>query len=84
MTTLYLIAINLLTFLLYWWDKRQAVYRGWRIPEGTLLLLGAAGGSPAGFLAQRLLRHKNRKTSFQLAFWLITFLQAAALFYFFA
>lgn len=35
------------------------------------------GGWPGGLLAQRLIRHKNRKLSYQLVFWLIVLLHAA-------
>lgn len=77
--TLYLFAINLLTFFLYWWDKICARRQAWRVPENILLLAGLVGGSPAGFIAQRLLRHKNRKRSFQVKFWVIVLVQMAVL-----
>ena len=60
--------INLLAFYLYWWDK-YAVGKGhWRTSEATLQLWGLAGGWPAAWLAQQLLRHKSRKESFQSAY----------------
>lgn len=68
--------INTLTYLLYWRDKKQSRADGWRVPEYVLLLAGFLGGSPAAFLAQRVLRHKNRKTSFQVKFWLLVAVQA--------
>jgi uncharacterized membrane protein YsdA (DUF1294 family) len=68
---LYIAVINALTYFLYWWDKRQAVWRGWRVPEAILLLAGAVGGSPAGFIARRKLGHKTRKQPFKMLFWLI-------------
>ena len=45
-----------------------------RIPEQTLHLLEILGGWPAAFLAQRVLRHKSSKVSYQIAFWLIVLL----------
>lgn len=72
-----LLAVNLLTFLLYALDKRAARRGGWRVPEATLLLLGFLGGTPAALLAQQVLRHKNRKRRFQWRFWGLTLLQGA-------
>ncbi|WUR15561.1 DUF1294 domain-containing protein [[Empedobacter] haloabium] len=65
-----LAALNLLTYLAYARDKAAARAGRRRTPENTLLLLGLLGGWPAALLAQRRLRHKSAKTSFQLRFWL--------------
>lgn len=72
----YLIAINALTFAVYWQDKRAAKQPGApRVPEAMLLGMGFAGGTLAALVAQRVLRHKTRKTSFQIKFWTLTTLQ---------
>jgi uncharacterized membrane protein YsdA (DUF1294 family) len=76
---LYLVAINLLTYVLYWQDKRAAINGSWRISEGTLLLSGLAGGTFGAFFAQRQLRHKNRKATFQFKFWAVTAIQIGVL-----
>lgn len=75
MIFLYLLLINALTFGAYWADKRAVQRRGWRVPEMTLLMLGFAGGTVGAIAGQRVLRHKTRKLSFQLAFWVLTMLQ---------
>ncbi|QRM55051.1 DUF1294 domain-containing protein [Sinorhizobium sp. BG8] len=59
-----LVAINFLTFLVFWWDKEAARAGEWRVRERTLLGLALVGGSPGAILAQRLLRHKTRKEPF--------------------
>jgi uncharacterized membrane protein YsdA (DUF1294 family) len=64
--TIYLAAINIITFLAFWGDKRAAQNGLWRTPEKTLLLLTFLGGTPAAYLAIKKLRHKNRKSSFKL------------------
>lgn len=77
---LYLLIVNLLTFAMYWQDKRAAKQPGAaRVPEAMLLGVGFAGGTGAALVAQRLLRHKTRKRSFQFKFWAITFLQIGLL-----
>jgi len=63
-------ALNLMTFALYYFDKRAAKRGGRRTPEHTLHLLALAGGWPGAFLAQRIFRHKSGKAGFQLMFWI--------------
>ena len=70
----YLVCISSATFFLYWLDKRKAQSQKWRFRETTLHLLEFFGGLAAAFWAQRLLRHKNRKTYYQIVFWMIAFL----------
>lgn len=77
---LYLLAINALTLFLYWQDKRAARRGGvMRTPEYVLLLAGFAGGTLMAIVAQQKLRHKTRKASFQIKFWLVTLMQIALL-----
>jgi uncharacterized membrane protein YsdA (DUF1294 family) len=52
-------------------DKRREEEREWRVPEARLHLLEILGGWPGAFLAQRRLRHKCSKGSYQVVFWLI-------------
>ncbi len=59
-----LAAINIATFAAFAFDKHQARTGGRRIPERTLLLMAAIGGSPAALAAQQVLRHKTRKQPF--------------------
>ena len=70
----YVILISALTYWVYAHDKRRAEQRGWRVPEASLHFLELLGGWPGGFLAQRRLRHKCSKVSYQFVFWLIVLL----------
>ena len=62
-----LVAINFLTFLVFWRDKEAARAGKWRVREGTLLGLAVVGGSIGAIAAQRLLRHKTCKEPFRTA-----------------
>lgn len=63
--------MSVLTFKLYANDKSRAQNKQWRTPENTLHLCELLGGWPGAFIAQRRLRHKNRKASYQIVFWCI-------------
>lgn len=63
--------VSLIAFGLYALDKRRARRGQWRVPESSLHFWALIGGWPGAFLAQRLLRHKSSKFSFQFGFWLI-------------
>ena len=76
----YLVAASLVTYVIYWRDKRKAQAGLWRTPESTLHVAEILGGWPGAFLAQRALRHKTAKRSYQIAFWAIVVMyQAIAL-----
>ena len=65
---LYLVA-SLICFVMYAVDKSAAVAGRRRISERTLLMWGLFCGWPGGLVAQQVLRHKTRKASFLVAFW---------------
>ena len=67
----WMLLISGLTFLIYALDKNRAKSGGWREPERLLHLGELIGGWPGAFLAQRLLRHKSSKGSYQFVFFLI-------------
>lgn len=69
---------SLLTFLVYALDKSAALRGRWRVSENTLQALALAGGWPGALVAQRWLRHKSRKTSFQVTFWCAVALNCVA------
>jgi uncharacterized membrane protein YsdA (DUF1294 family)/cold shock CspA family protein len=65
--------VNLLTFGAYWRDKQAARNGAWRTSEKDLHLLSLAGGWPAAWFAQQVLRHKSRKSSFRQTYWMTVF-----------
>ena len=77
----YLIVINVLTFLLYGIDKWKAQRSKWRIPEGTLILLAAVGGSIGALLGMYLFRHKTKHLKFTLGVPAILIIQASLIYF---
>lgn len=59
------------TLLVYRSDKARAANGTWRTPEKVLHMLELAGGWPGALIAQWRYRHKTRKVSYQISFWLI-------------
>jgi uncharacterized membrane protein YsdA (DUF1294 family) len=69
---------SLLTFIMYAWDKSAAKSGEWRTQESTLHLMSLAGGWPGALIAQQKLRHKTKKQSFRLVFWVTVLLNCGA------
>ena len=67
----YLLIINLVTFGVRWWDKRQAIREKWRVREKDLLWLIGLGGVVGALLGMQYFRHKTIKGKFLWKFWLI-------------
>ena len=57
---LYVVAVNVVSFLMMGIDKRKAVKRAFRIPESTLFVLAIIGGSIGSIIGMHLFRHKTR------------------------
>lgn len=75
---LYLVA-SVVAFFAYAFDKSAALTNQWRTQESTLHLFALLGGWPGALAAQRLLRHKSAKASFQATFWVTVVLNCGAL-----
>lgn len=72
---LYLLAVNLLLFAVMGIDKYKAKHQFWRIPERTLFVLAAIGGSLGGILGMRIFHHKTLHPQFRYGFPAILILQ---------
>ena len=79
---LYLAAISLISVIVCIYDKviskKNRVEL--RIPEKTLLILSAVGGSVAMFITMLLIRHKTKHFKFMFGIPVIIVIQAAAIF----
>jgi len=73
------LAVNVVAFGYYGFDKYQATRKGWRVPEVVLLGFAAACGVPGSLLGQMAFNHKTSKSRFKRIFWTIAILQAIVL-----
>ena len=72
---IYLIVINVATFLTYGIDKWKARRSKWRIPESTLLGLAVIGGSIGAWLGMKVWHHKTLHKKFKYGIPLIIVVQ---------
>ena len=70
---------SIITYRCYARDKTAAQNAARRTPESTLHLLSLLGGWPGALIAQVLLRHKTRKPSFLVGYWLMVIVNCIAL-----
>ena len=68
------VVMSAFSFAAYGLDKRRAVNGGRRVPERTLHILAFLGGWPGALGGQRQFRHKTKKLSFLIVFWLVVVL----------
>lgn len=61
---IYLLIINIITFVLFAVDKWKAIHNRWRIRTITLMGFALAGGTVGGLLAMYIFRHKTKTASF--------------------
>lgn len=68
---IYLLIISLTGFILPAVDKYKAQHNKWRIPEKTLFIVSALGGSVAMYISMQLFRHKTKHKRFMIGIPLI-------------
>ena len=79
MILLYLLIVNAVAFLLMLVDKQKARKKLWRIPESTLLLSAAIGGSIGALAGMYLVRHKTQHPQFTIGIPVMLALQVAGM-----
>ena len=70
---------SIITYISYSRDKKAAENAARRTRELSLHLMSLVGGWPGALIAQVLLRHKTRKPSFLVGYWLTVIVNCAAL-----
>ena len=77
----YLLAINVVAFIMYGIDKYKAKKAKLRIPEATLLLLAVLGGSIGAWMGMKVWRHKTKHKKFKYGIPAILLIQIALMAY---
>ena len=77
----YLLAINVVAFIMYGIYKYKAKKAKWRIPETTLLLLAVLGGSIGAWMGMKVWHHKTMHKKFKYAIPAILLIQIALMEY---
>jgi uncharacterized membrane protein YsdA (DUF1294 family) len=72
---IYLIAVNVVAFILYGADKQKARKKKWRISEKALLGIAVIGGSPGAILGMFVFHHKTKHWYFRYGLPLILVIQ---------
>ena len=78
---IYFLVMNIITFLLMGYDKREAKVNQWRISEKALFLFCLFGGSIGGICGMYAFRHKTQKWYFKIGFPLILIIQIGIIIY---
>lgn len=78
----YYLVINIITFLIWGFDKFRAKLQQWRIPEKTLFGLIILGGGVGALFGMTVFRHKTRKPQFKVVS-VISVIAHIILFYYF-
>lgn len=79
---IYLLAINISAFILYWMDKRKMKKGKQQIPHALLIFLAVFGGAVGALLGMLLFRHKIRERKFRYTVPIFTVLWCAACIFF--
>lgn len=77
----YLLAFNVIAFIVYGIDKYKAKKTKWRIPEITLLLLAVVGGSVGAWMGMKVWHHKTMHKKFKYGIPAILLIQIALMAY---
>lgn len=76
-----ILLLNILSFLLFAYDKLMAVLGKWRIPEKMLLAFATCFGAAGALFSMCLFRHKTKVKKFTIAVPVMLLLQIIAIFF---
>ncbi len=75
----YVLIISIVSVIMTVRDKSCAKKGKWRVPEKTLFILSALGGSVAMYITMKTIRHKTQHKRFMIGIPIIMIVQAAVI-----
>lgn len=72
---IYYVVINIIGFLVMFYDKKMAIKNRWRVSEKTLFLIATIFGSVGIYLGMVILRHKTKHLKFKIGIPVLMFLE---------
>jgi len=77
----YLFIVNVVSLLLFYYDKNRAKKGKYRVSENTLFMISFIGGSMGSIIGMHLFSHKTKKAKFLIGLPLILLLNIIAIYY---
>jgi uncharacterized membrane protein YsdA (DUF1294 family) len=79
---MYFVVINLIGYVLMYFDKRKAVKNKWRIPEKQIWIVAFLGGALGASIGMNQFRHKTQHPIFRWGLPILTMVYITIFLYF--
>lgn len=79
----YIIIINIISFFIMLYDKRQAIYHNFRISEKTIFIVSLLLGGIGTYVGMYVFRHKTKHLKFTIGIPIVIILNIVSVFYIF-
>lgn len=79
----YIIIINIISFFIMLYDKRQAIYHNFRISEKTIFIISLLLGGIGTYVGMYVFRHKTKHLKFTIGIPIVIILNIISVFYIF-
>ena len=77
---IYISIINIISFLVMYYDKKRSIKHKWRVPESRLFLYASIFGSLGIWIGMYIFRHKTKHVRFVLGVPIILVIQLIILY----
>ena len=79
----YIIIINIISFFIMLYDKKQAIYNNFRISEKTIFIVSLLLGGIGTYVGMYVFRHKTKHLKFTIGIPIVIILNIISIFYIF-